>query len=36
MPSGGGTRAVESGKEAVADVRASVRVDSRDGSEAIV
>ena len=36
MPSGGGARAVVSGKEVVADFRASVRVDRRDGSEAIV
>ena len=36
MPSGGGARVVVSGKEAVADVRESVRVDRRDDSVAIV
>ena len=36
MPSGGGARAVVSGNEEVADVKESVRVDMRDGSEAIV
>ena len=36
MPSVGGARVVVSGKEAVADVRESVRVDKRDDSVAIV
>ena len=36
MPSAGGARVVVSGKEAVADVRESVKVDSRDDSDAIV
>ena len=36
MPSAGGARVVVSGKEAVADVRESVRVVRRDDSEAIV
>ena len=36
MPSAVGARVVVSGKEAVADVRESVRVDRRDGSVAIV
>lgn len=36
MPSGGGARAVESGREAVADVRESVRVDRSDDKEAIM
>lgn len=36
MPSVGGARAVVSGKEVVADIRESVRVDRRDGKEAIM
>ena len=36
MPSAGGARVVVSGKEGVADVRESVKVDSRDDSDAIV
>ncbi len=36
MPSVGGARVVVSGKEAVADVRESVRVDRREDGDAIV
>ena len=36
MPSGGGASAVVSGRDAVADVRESVKVDRRDDKEAIV
>ena len=36
MPSVGGARLVVSGKEAVADVRESVRVDRREDSDAMV